>query len=248
MAAHQAGMRIRLCLRLLGALGWLLVCVGPSALAKARRAPHNPWPRRFLRGVARIFGIAIAVRGQRAPGRVLLLANHVSWIDIVVLSAASGCAFVGHDGLAGIPLLRWLCRQNDTVFIARHDKTGVAAQVGQLRRALGEMGAVALFPEGTTGDGTGLLPFKSSLLGALEPWPEGVAVQPVWLDYGADAAQVAWFGMEPGLTNFMRVVGRRRPANVIVHFLPMLTGPALASRKTVTAAARETICAVAAQA
>lgn len=241
MAAVGAAARARLCLRLLGALGWLLVCIGPSALARARRAPRNPWPRRFLRGVARIFGIAVTVRGERAPGRLLLLANHVSWIDILALSAASGCAFVGHDGLARTPFLRWLCRQNDTIFVARHDKAGIAAQVEQLRQALREMGAVTLFPEGTTGNGDSLLPFKSSLLGALEPLPAGITVQPVWLDYGPDSAGVAWVGDEPGLANFQRVLGRSRPAVVSVHFLPALEGDMLASRKTIAAAARQAI-------
>jgi len=241
MTAGDAVARIRLCLRLLGALAWLLACIGPSALAKVRTVPHNPWPRRFLRGVAHIFGIAVAIRGQRAPGRLLLLANHVSWIDILALSAASGCAFVGHDGLARVPFLRWLCRQNDTVFVPRHDKAGIAAQVEQLRRALMEMGAVTLFPEGTTGNGDTLLPFKSSLLGALEPLPEGITVQPVWLDYGPDAAATAWVGDEPGMDNFRRVLGRARPAAVAVHFLPALDGAALASRKTIASAARQSI-------
>jgi 1-acyl-sn-glycerol-3-phosphate acyltransferase len=231
---------LRLGLRLLGAALLLLLCIGPSAVAR-RRGGHNPWPRRFLRGVARIFGIEVTVRGQKASGRVLLLANHVSWIDIPALAAASGCAFVGHDGLARVPVLRWLCRQNDTVFVDRHDRGAVAAQVAQLRLALAEMGAVTLFPEGTTADGGELLPFKSSLLGALEPLPEDVAVQPVWLDYGAGVAEIAWVGDEPGPANFRRVLGRRRPVAVAVHFLPALAGPELASRKTVAAAARAAI-------
>lgn len=231
---------LRLVLRLTGALLLLLACVGPSALARARGG-HNPWPRRFLGGAARIFGISVTVRGTRVPGRVLLLANHVSWIDILALAAASGCAFVGHDGLANVPVLRWLCRQNDTVFVARHDRAGVAGQVAQLRVALAEMGAVALFPEGTTADGAELLPFKSSLLGALEPLPEGVAVQPVWLDYGPGVAGIAWVGEEPGVANFRRVLGAKVPAEVAVHFLPVLAGDMLANRKTVAAAARDAI-------
>jgi 1-acyl-sn-glycerol-3-phosphate acyltransferase len=86
-----------------------------------------------------------------------------------------------------------------------------------------------------------LLPFKSSLLAALDPLPEGIVVQPVWLDYGADAAEIAWIGAEPGLANFKRLMARLQPIRLTVHFLPPLTGVALASRKTIAAAARNAI-------
>jgi 1-acyl-sn-glycerol-3-phosphate acyltransferase len=109
----------------------------------------------------------------------------------------------------------------------------------QVRTAIRDTGALAIFPEGTTSDGTGLLPFKSSLLSALEPVPQGVAVQPVLLDYGAEAAAIAWIGEEHGLDNFLRILARRRPVEVCVRFLPVLTGEALANRKTMAAAARE---------
>ena len=101
--------------------------------------------------------------------------------------------------------------------------------------------ALAIFPEGTTSDGTGLLPFKSSLLSAFEPLPAGIAVQPVLLDYGSEAAQIAWIGEEHGLDNFLRIVARRRPLEVTVAFLPPLAGDQLANRKTMAQAAREAI-------
>ena len=233
----------RFVLRLFAALIWLLLLVGPSALNRALGRPHNPWPRRFLAGTAWLMGIIIETRGQRAPGRVLVLANHVSWIDIMAICAKTGSAFVGHDGLAVVPLVRWLCIHNDTVFVARHDRAGVAEQVERLRTALAEMGTVTLFPEGTTSDGTGLVAFKSSLLGAFEPLPDEVTIQPVLLDYGAEAAGIAWIDDEHGLDNFRRVVSRKRPLAVTVHFLEPLTGAALANRKTITAAAREAIAA-----
>jgi 1-acyl-sn-glycerol-3-phosphate acyltransferase len=101
--------------------------------------------------------------------------------------------------------------------------------------------ALTIFPEGTTSDGTGLLPFKSSLLSAFEPLPPGIAVQPVMLDYGPDAAQIAWVGEEHGLDNFLRILASRRPVPVTVHFLPPLVGEQLANRKTMAQAAREAI-------
>jgi 1-acyl-sn-glycerol-3-phosphate acyltransferase len=183
----------------------------------------------------------VRISGQRFRNGVFLLSNHVSWIDIVALSGASGTAFVAHDGLAGIPLLRWLCSLNDTVFIARHDRASVHRQVEQVREAIGEGGALTIFPEGTTSDGTGLLSFKSSLLSAFDPPPPGVAVQPVLLDYGPDAAAIAWVGEEPGLDNFLRILASDRPVELTVHFLPPLEGAALAGRKAIAASAQAAV-------
>lgn len=232
---------LRAALRLLAMLGLLLACLPLYGLWQVAGAKVNPWPRRFLAGIARIAGVRITVVGPVPRGGVFLLANHVSWIDIPVLSATSGTAFVGHDGLASLPLLRWLCEMNDTVFVARHDRASVARQVEQVRAALRDTGALAIFPEGTTSDGTGLLAFKSSLLSALVPVPPLIAVHPVWLDYGPDSAKLAWVGEEHGLANFRRILARSTPLPVTVHFLPALDGEALASRKTMAAAAREAI-------
>lgn len=154
-------------------------------------------------------------------------------------ASSSGSAFVGHDGLASMPLVKWLCRMNRTVFIARHDRTSVAEQVEAVRAALSDSGALTIFPEGTTSDGTGLLPFKSSLLSAFEPLPAGIAVQPVLLDYGHEAADIAWVGDEHGLDNFLRILAHSKPVRLTVHFLPPLTGAALENRKSIAAAARD---------
>jgi 1-acyl-sn-glycerol-3-phosphate acyltransferase len=175
-----------------------------------------------------------------APPR-LLLANHVSWLDILVLGGVTGTVFVARDSLAAQPLLRWLCGLNDTVFIARDDRLQVAEQVTQMRDALAAHTAVALFPEGGTGDGQTLLPFRSALLAAVEPPPPGLTIQPVWIDYGADAARIAWFGGEHGLANFTRILARRRPLVARVHLLAPLAAEECASRKTMVGAARQRI-------
>ena len=215
-------------------------CIGFYYLWRLGRR-HNPWPRLFLHGIARIAGVHIAVTGRRIDRGAFLLANHISWIDIPAIAGVTGSAFVGHSGLAANPLLRWLCRMNDTVFVARHDRASVATQVAQVREALRDTGALTIFPEGTTGDGASLLPFKSSLLSALDPRPEGIVVQPLWLDYGSDVSEIAWVGEEHGLDNFKRILARARPLRLTLHFLEPLEGEALANRKAIAAAAQAAI-------
>ena len=229
--------KLRLALRLAAMVALLLVSVPGYYLWRILRL-RNPWPRWFLGGIAVIAGVETTVVGRRASGRTFFLANHVSWLDVPALAGASGAAFVAHDGLAAFPLLKWLCEMNDTVFVARHDRASVAVQVEQIRAAIAETDALAVFPEGTTSDGSGLLPFKSSLLSALDPVPPGIAVQPVLLDYDADATAIAWVGDEHGIDNFKRILARARPIRLTVRFLPPLTGRQLTDRKTMATAAR----------
>ena len=232
--------RVRIILRVSAMVAWLIACV-PLYYLFRLFTRHNPAARWFLAGVGRLSGVELRVHGKKVHRGAFLLVNHVSWIDIPALAAVTGTAFVGHDGLASMPLLKWLCAMNDTVFVARYERASIAAQIEAVRTALSDTGSLAIFPEGTTSDGTGLLPFKSSLLSSLEPFPPGIAVQPVLLDYGSEAAEIAWVGEEHGVHNFLRILARRRPVRIGVHFLPVLEGAALAGRKSIAAAGREAL-------
>lgn len=230
----------RIVTRILAMVSLLIACVPLYYVCRMLRL-KNPLPRIFLGGISWIAGVELKVRGEKVHRGAFLLANHVSWIDIPAIAATTGSAFVGHDGLASMPFLRWLCAMNDTVFIARHDPGSIAEQVAMVREAINDTGALTIFPEGTTSDGTGLLPFKSSLLSALDPVPPGIAIQPVLLDYGPEAADIAWVGDEHGLDNFKRIMARGRGLVLTVHFLPVLEGPALAGRKAMATAARDAL-------
>lgn len=224
--------------RLVLMLVMLVVCA-PLHLIWRMLGGGRWWPRVFLSSIGMIAGLHLQIEGRPAKG-AFLLSNHVSWLDIPALAHATGSAFVAHDGLAAFPFLKWLCEMNDTVFIARHDRASIADQVVQVRAAMDHRSNLTLFPEGTTSDGTGLLPFKSSLLSALDPLPDGISVQPVLLAY-EDAARIAWVGEEHGLDNFKRILARLRPIRLTMHFLPPLAGEALADRKAIAAAARTEI-------
>ncbi|WP_245647619.1 lysophospholipid acyltransferase family protein [Novosphingobium lentum] len=236
-AALSLGDRLRIVARLNAMLLALLVSLPLYYLWRIVRLP-NPWPRRFLGAIAWIVGARVRVDGAPLRRGAFLLANHVSWMDIPIIAGATGTAFVAHDGLAESALLKWLCEMNDTVFIARNDRAGVHDQVALVRAALSETGALAIFPEGTTSDGTGLLPFKSSLLSALDPAPPGIMVQPVVLDYGAGAPRIAWVGEEHGLHNFLRILAQRDRVAVTLHVLEPFEPGAAGSRKAIAALAQ----------
>ena len=204
----------------------------------------NPWPRRFLRGLGWLAGARVRCVGEPLRRGAVLLANHQSWLDIPILAGVSGTAFVAHAGLAESALLKWLCEMNDTVFVARTERGSIAGQVAQVREALSESGALAIFPEGTTTDGGRLLPFKSALLSALDPPPAGIAVQPVWLDYGREAAEIAWVGEEHGVANFLRILARPHPFTVTAHFLAPFDPASVGDRKAIARESRERVARV----
>ena len=212
----------------------------PTHVVVTLMARREIMPPLFLAVMGRAAGLRVRIEGTPRKG-ALLLANHLSWLDILALAGTSRAIFVAHSGLTAHGALKWLCEQNDTVFITRHQRGSVSEQVEQVRAALGDR-PVVIFPEGTTDDGTALLPFKSSLLSAVEPLAHAVPIQPVALDY-RDAAEIAWFGNEPGMANVNRILSRPGRVELTIRFLEPLSGEALANRKTMTAAAQAAIAA-----
>jgi 1-acyl-sn-glycerol-3-phosphate acyltransferase len=230
---------VRLTFRALAMVAALLLCLPLHYLWRLARRP-SPWPRRFLGMVARAAGMKVRVVGVPLERDVLFLANHLSWLDILVLAGASGTAFVSKAEVAGTPVVGWLANLNNTVFVARAERSAVRGQADSLRTALASRQPVALFPEGTTEGGPDILPFRASLLAALFPPLPGVKVQPVALDYGTAAHDLAWIGEESGLANVRKVLARRGSTPVTVQFLEPVD-PASGDRKALASAARAEI-------
>ena len=229
--------RLRFALRLAALLGSLATYLLLHGLWRLFRRP-SPWPRRFLASLGRIAGARAHVTGTPLTRDVVFLSNHLSWIDIPVLAGATGTAFVAKSELADVPVVGWLCTLNHTLFVRRGDRMGVAEQLRSIAAALADGWAVTLFPEGTTGDGQTLLPFKATLLAVLEPPPPGLMVQPVRLDYGAATPELAWVGDEPGAHHATRVFRRRGTFPVNLHFLEPFDPAAFPGRKAIAAEAR----------
>lgn len=177
------------------------------------------------------------LKGRKVRPHTLLVANHVSWLDILVLGGATGCAFVSKDEL-GHPFIHWLADQNGTVYVKRSHVKGAKNQAMAIAEALEGDRPVALFPEGTTGPGTHLLPFRSTLLEAANFAARKIIIRPVAMDYGEAAAEIGWWH-EPGRDNVLRLLGRRGTLPVAVRVLEPIAGAA--DRKQLTRQAREAI-------
>ncbi len=228
---------LRFAFRVAAMLFSLIACVPLHYLWRLVRAP-SPWPMLFLRSIGWIAGVRRRVTGRPLRRNVFFVSNHLSWLDIPVLAGTNGTAFVAKDDLQRVPLIGWLCSLNKTVFVARGERMGVAEQIATLRDALAETWAITIFPEGTTGEGNGLLPFKASLLAVLDPAPEGVMVQPVLIDYGAAMPDLTWIGDEPGQDNARRVLSRRGSFLTTIRFLEPFDPADYPGRKAISAEAR----------
>ena len=220
---------------------WLAVRFG---LAWRRRIPVL-----FHRAVCAILGVRIHEVGRKIDAvPVLIVANHVSWLDISVITALAPVVFVAKQEVAGWPLMGLLARLQRTVFVdrgRRHKTREVNAEIAQ---RLAEGDPVVLFGEGTSSDGNRVLPFRSALIGAARDalagaqHAERIWIQPLSIAYtmllGLPLGRqhrplVAWYG-EAELAPHLLGVGRRGAIDVVVTWgVPMAFDQA-SDRKTMT--------------
>jgi len=140
------------------------------------------FPMHYHRAVCRILGVRVRVLGRPATeGPVLIASNHVSWLDIVILSGVAPLSFVAKREVSGWPFFGSLARLQRTVFVDRTRRHATGDSRNEMQERLKAGDILVLFPEGTSSDGHVVLPFKSSFFGAAEY--EGVLVQPVSIAY-----------------------------------------------------------------
>ena len=240
-AADPAG-----ALRVVTRSAWLFgigaLCIPAHMLWRAAGA-DSPWARRFLAWGARAMGIRVRQIGQPVSRDVFYIANHLSWTDALILGGLTGTAFVAQDGIAIWPGLNFLCRLNDTIFINRGDRMGVGRQIAAMRDLFASRSKLALFPEGSCGDGRRLLPFKAPLFAMLIPPPPGACLQTVVIDCDEAGRNLAWVGMETGAANAWRLLSRPGTWEARVHFLEPFSPAGMADRKALSARARAAIAA-----
>lgn len=210
-------------------------------------------PLFYHRLCARILGFRLVVRGQRLLERpVLYVCNHVSYLDITILgSIITGC-FVAKSEVAGWPGFGLLARLQRTVFVERR-RSAVARHGDAIADRLKVGDNLMLFAEGTSSDGTRVLPFKSGLLAAAEREVDGrpLKVQPVSIAYtrlnGMPLGRglrpfLAWYGDMDLLPHLWEVVALGR-ITVVVEFHPPTSLAEAGSRKALAAVCRSAVAA-----
>jgi lyso-ornithine lipid O-acyltransferase len=235
-------------LTLLGLLSLVLVPLQLLALRLNLPLLHLT-PMWFHRVLLRLFNVRVIERGK-PPGETatLVVANHVSWLDIPVIGSLHPLSFIAKSEIEGWPVVGRLARLQRSVFIDRQRRRATAEVNDALAHRLVKGEVIVLFAEGTTSDGNRLLPFRSSLVGAaqaalMHDGVERVLLQPLAITYtrrhGLPVTRrerpfIAWYGdmdLAPHLKLFVEGV----PLDVVVTWGEPI--PFNGSRKGATALA-----------
>ncbi|MDA8361290.1 MAG: lysophospholipid acyltransferase family protein [Gammaproteobacteria bacterium] len=164
---------------LLGALIALVAPTGGLTDNPSGQAVVRWWHATLLK----ILGLRLQVLGVPAPAPTLIVANHISWIDIAAIGAVTPGRFVAKAEIRDWPLIGWLAARAGTLYIRRGDRRASAAVADEITQAFLRDQSVILFPEGTSTDGRDVRPFHPRLL--MPAIEAQCPVQPVALRYPA---------------------------------------------------------------
>jgi 1-acyl-sn-glycerol-3-phosphate acyltransferase len=184
-----------------------LIARGPGIPALAMRAR---WLQRICQRALRVLHVELRVSGP-VPSSGLLVCNHLSYLDILVLAATTPCVFVSKCEVRHWPVFGWFASLAGTLFLRRDKRSNVVRAINEMRRVLDTGSLVVLFPEGTTSDGRGVLPFKSSLLEPATQQPRGLSAG--FIEYALNDGDVAeeacyWKDMTL-LPHLLNLLGKR---------------------------------------
>jgi 1-acyl-sn-glycerol-3-phosphate acyltransferase len=219
---------LRAWLRLLR-LAWHLLA---GALTVALLFPRlDRWEQgrrvtRWSAGMLRLLGIGLVVRGRAPHLRghgVLIVANHISWLDIHLLHSILPCRFIAKADIARWPLFGWLAAQTGTLFLAREKRSAIREMNVTMASLLAKGECLTLFPEGTTTAGDRVLPFRGALL---EPVIQAHAsLCPVSIRYldaqGQRTETPAYYG-EMTLVESLWRIASGEPFTAEIEFMPAL--------------------------
>ena len=240
MSSLRAAWRLARCV-IHGLHGILVVLLRFPALPPQGRRERIRW---WSAGMLRVLGIEMRVVGLLRPGAKLIVANHVSWIDILALHAVCPEArFVSKAEIQHWPLLNRLVAAGETLYLERERKRDALRVVHRMAEALAAGGTVAAFPEGTTGDGHELLPFHANVLQAAIS--TATPVQPIALRYSdavhAVSPAAQWLGNTTLVGSLWKLACAEGLVVSVRVLLPMASEHT--ERRALAAHLRETIAA-----
>jgi lyso-ornithine lipid O-acyltransferase len=182
---------------------WWMRLRGPATLE--RRAV---WLQQSCRRVLRCMGIETHVEGQ-APACGLVVSNHLSYLDILIISAAAPCFFVSKMEVDRWPYFGWAARSGGTIFLDRASMASAKSAADQIAERLKLLVPVLLFPEGTSTDGTQVLRFHARLLQSATS--AGVPITAAAVRYeivgGVEERELCWYGGDAFMPHLWKVLG-----------------------------------------
>ena len=214
-------------------------------LARIRSPWWGPCSVAYYRMLRALLRIKVRVDGELLTGQpVLLVANHVSWVDIVVLASLAPMVFVAKSEVARWPLIGGAARAQKVIFVDRTRRQQTAAAVAEIAQRLAERHPVVLFAEGTSSDGNRVLAFRTALIGAVEAACSAagmgeIKLQPLSICYVAqqglpmgrhERPLVAWYGDLDFFPHFRAFI-RRGVVDAVVGFGAPLVVDGAADRK-----------------
>ena len=211
MLSPRAFLRVVLvALSTLFAHGTIALSATLKPVARQRQLKiRNAAFRRWARQMCRILGIRMTVEGQPPTGAFVLVTNHVSYVDIMVLASRVNSAYVAKADLRGWPLLGRIFGTADTIFIDRGRKRDLLRVIEAVQESLDRGLGVSLFPEGTSGRGDGILRFKPSLLeiAATKSYPVHYATLTYRAPPETSAQQaICWWGAAAFVPHFLALL------------------------------------------
>jgi lyso-ornithine lipid O-acyltransferase len=204
----------------------------------------------FHRIMRALLGLKVSARGAPSPIRPLMVvANHTSWLDIIVIEAVLPVIFVTQHEVAGWPVFGRLAKLKPSIFVNRTRRLQVLSTVNRIAGALTNDEVVAIFPEGTSTDGAGVIGFRSSLFGAVretllraENLP-AIFIQPVSVTYVGPNRRSAVWALEDEIKFFphlLQVAGLGR-IEVVVTWGEPISADRDSDRKMLARRLEETV-------
>ena len=160
----------------------------PFVRCDQRLRARATWLHHWSRFACRVLGLRVRTHGSM-PSASLLVSNHLSYLDIVVLSSIRPCVFVAKRDVATWPLFGWLANAAGTIFVDRERRFSSPKAVDAIAEAIANGSLVVIFPEGTSSDGSSVLPFKSALLESAVQLRAPIATASI--EYALDDGSVA---------------------------------------------------------
>lgn len=197
---------LRAAIRLALLTGLVLASL-PTGFTCRTPAQRARWMQRLSRSILCVLGAKVKIRGA-IPTEGLIVSNHLGYLDVFALGSVIPAVFVAKSDVSDWPAIGLLCRLSGTIFVKRGRRSSVSESLPQIRKSLDAGLPVVIFPEGTSSDGSTVLPFKTSLLEAGVNHPSTAAAISYELAGGSVTDELCYWRDMTFAPHFWNILGK----------------------------------------